>query len=258
MKALEAGLSGGVLGVAAAFGDERVLYNAETVFPTASSIKIAIVEELFQQELDLAQPILVTEEDFVGGSGVLSTLTPGLKLPLADLATLTITVSDNTASNLCLRAVGGPEAVNARLQEWGCLDTKIHRPIKFKLEESDPPHTATSTPQDFLKMLAQLGPETRALMAKVSDTAMLPRLLTVNPYAADLRAPRPPFRVVHKPGAVMGVRNDVGLIECEGKTLLLAVLTKGCPDPRWTVENEACLVVAKVAKGLAERFFGVI
>lgn len=256
MEALEAALGGGVLGVAAAFGEERVLYNAELLFPTASSIKIAIVEEVFGQGLDLAQPITVTEADFVGGSGVLATLMPGTTLTLGDLATLTITVSDNTASNLCLRAVGGPEAVNARLVEWGCQDTKIHRPIKFKLEESDPPHTATSTPHDFLRMLGHLGPETRARMAKVSDTAMLPRLLSVNPYADDLRAMRPPFRVAHKPGAVTGVRNDVGFIECEGKTLTVVILTKGCPDPRWTVENAGCLVVARAAQALAERFFG--
>ena len=107
-------------------------------------------------------------------------------------------------------------------------------------------------------MLAQLGPETRARMAKVHDTAMLPRLLSVNPYADDLRAVRPPFRVTHKPGAVLGVRNDVGFIERDGKTLAIAILTKGCPDPRWTVENAGCLVVARVAEALVERFFGAI
>lgn len=255
MTELEAGLAGGILGVAATFGEEQVLYNADVLFPTASSIKIAIVEEVFRQGLDLAQPLTVTEADWVGGSGVLTTLTPGISLSLGDLATLTITVSDNTASNLCLRAVGGPEAVNARLREWGCLDTKIHRPIKFKLDESDPPHTATSTPRDFLKILPHLGSEARLRMGKVTDTAMLPRLLSINPYATDLRTARPPFRVAHKPGAVLGVRNDVGFIESGGKTLSVAILTKGCPDPRWTVENAGCLVVAKVAQRLAEHFF---
>lgn len=251
----EASLGGGTLGLAAAFAGESVRYQAETLFPTASSIKIAIVEEVFRQGLDLAQPITVTEADFVGGSGVLASLAPGVTLPLGDLATLAITVSDNTASNLCLRAVGGPEAVNARLASWGCTQTKIHRPIKFQLEESDPPHTATGTPDDFLKILAQLGPETKARMAQVSDTAMLPRLLGVNAYATDLRVAPPPFKVAHKPGAVSGVRNDVGFIEQNGKTLTVAVFTKGCPDPRWTVENAGCLAVARAVEHLTERFF---
>ncbi|MBB6049335.1 serine hydrolase [Armatimonas rosea] len=255
LAALEASLGGGTLGLAATCAGESVLYQAETLFPTASSIKIAIVEEVFRQGLDLAQPVRVTEADFVGGSGVLASLTPGVALPLGDLATLAITVSDNTASNLCLRAVGGPEAVNARLAAWGCTQTKVHRPIKFKLEESDPPHTATGTPADFLAILAQLGPETKKRMAQVSDTAMLPRLLGVNAYARDLRLAPPPFTVAHKPGAVSGVRNDVGFIEQNGKTLTVAVFTKGCPDPRWTVENAGCLAVARAVEQLVEHFF---
>ena len=242
--------------MAAVFGEQTVLYQADTLFPTASSIKIAIVEEIFRQGLDLAQLVAVTAADFVGGSGVLATLTPGLALALGDLATLTLSVSDNTASNLCLRAVGGPDAVNARLRAWGCTQTKIHRPIKFKLEEGDPPHTATGTPADFLRILAQIGPETKKRIALVSDTAMLPRLLDVNAYASDLRLAPPPFTLAHKPGAVTGVRNDVGFITCEGKILTAAIFTKDCPDPRWTVENAGCLAVARVAQQLTEHFFG--
>ena len=243
MEDLEAELGGGVLSVAAECGGEIFLYHPDRVLPTASSIKIAIVEEVLRQRLDLAQPITVTEADYVPGSGVLATLTPGLALPLGDLATLAISISDNTASNLCLRAVGGPEAVNARLAEWGCTDTKIHRSIKFALEPGDPPHTATGTTQDFVKILSQLGPETLKRMRLVSDTAMLPRLLEG-------------YIVAHKPGAVTGVRNDVGVIERDGKKLTLAIFTQGCPDLRWSVENVGCLVVAKAVQRLTGHFFG--
>lgn len=253
---LEAGLGGGTLGLAAVCAGEMVAYQGRLVFPTASSIKVAIVEEVFRQGLDLRRPITVTEADRVGGSGVLGTLTPGLTLPLGDLATLAISVSDNTASNLCLRAVGGPEAVNARLALWGCTQTRIHRPIKFALEPGDPPHTATGTPQDFLTILANLGPETRQRMALVRDTELLPRFLSINPYATDLRVTQLPFTVAHKPGAVSGVRNDVGFIEHAGKSVAVAVFTKNCPDPRWTVENLGSVTVAKAAQRCVEHFFG--
>lgn len=243
MQDLEALLGGGVLSVAAECGGESFFHHAEHVLPTASSIKIAIVEEIFQQGFDLAQPITVTEADFVPGSGVLATLMPGIALPLGDLATLAISISDNTASNLCLRAVGGPEAVNTRLAAWGCTDTKIHRPIKFALEPGDPPHTATGTTQDFVKILSQLGPETLKRMRLVSDTAMLPRLLEG-------------YTVAHKPGAVTGVRNDVGRITKGERTLTIAIFTQGCSDVRWKVDNAGCLVVARVAERLTERFFG--
>src|SRR5262249_41689596 len=141
---------------------ETVFYNSDEVFPTASVIKIAIVSELFTQEaegrLSRQERVTVTEPEFIAGSGVLSLLTPGLTLPLADLAMLTICISDNTASNLCLRAVGGPDAVNRRMSEaWGLTATTIHRPIKFDLTPDDPPHTATGSPRDMMTLVAALA-----------------------------------------------------------------------------------------------------
>ena len=150
-------------------------------------------------------------------------------------------MSDNTASNLCLRAAGGPAALNGWLGRWGLTETRIHRPIRFQLSPDDPPHTATGTPREFLTLLECLTEPTTSRMGQVSDTAMLPRYLGVNPYAQDLRAASPPYTVRHKPGAVTGVRNDVGWVEREGRTLALALFTRGCPDPRWTVDNAGCL-----------------
>lgn len=257
--ALESELgAGGVLGVAARFAPtgETVHWRADEVFPTASCIKIAIVHEVLAQGLDLAQPVTVAPEDAVGGSGVLADLTLPLTLTLGDLATLAISVSDNTASNLCLRAAGGPDAVNARLAGWGLAAIRIHRPIRFFLGPDDPPHTATGTPAAFLEMLPRLHEGVWSRMALVHDTEMLARPLTLNPFADALGVARPAFAVRHKPGAVTGVRNDVGRIEQGGRALDIAVFTKGCPDPRWSVDNAGCLVVARVAALLVDRFFG--
>ena len=248
-------LGTGILGVAASFEGETVLYNSEIVFPTASCIKIAIVEEVFRQGLDLTAPITLLAEDFVGGSGVLSSLTPPVTLPLGDLATLTLSISDNTASNACLRTVGGPDAVNSRLRSFGLTQITIHRPIKFAMEPGDPPHTATGTPAEFLALLAQLSEGTKQKMALCTDEAMLPRFLSVNPFASDLRVEEAPFAVVHKTGGTTGVRNDVGWIWRGEKTLALAVFTKDTPDLRWTPENAGCVAVGRVAELLVERFF---
>jgi beta-lactamase class A len=272
LSVVEKTLEGGTLGVAATFlptGD-TVFYNADEIFPTASVIKISIVSELFTQEAEgrllRESPVTVQREDFIAGSGVLATLTPGLTLPLADLAMLTISVSDNTASNLCLRSVGGPDAVNQRMREtWGLTATTIHRPIKFELMPDDPPHTATGSPRDMMRLVALLAKgevhsrgvsdEVLRLMANVRDNELLPRYLTVNPYADALKADRPPFVARRKTGAVSGVRNDAGLISRSDETLAVCVYTKGCPDPRWTAANQGSEAVAQVGQILTGRFF---
>lgn len=276
LRAVEADLGGGTLGVAAAHQGETVLYNADVTFPTASVIKAAIVAELHLQveegRLSPDAPVTVEAADVVAGSGVLCRLTPGLSLPLRDLALLAIMVSDNTASNLCLRAVGGPEAVNRRMhQEWGMPDTTIHRPIRFALGPDDPPHTATGTPRDmmhFMDGLAQgtLLPEPArdavlGLLETTTDASMLPRYLGVNPYAPELRADAPPVTVLHKTGAVSGVRNDAGILRRGGSggsanDIAVCVYTKGVADDRWTPANAGSEAVARVARLLRDHFWG--
>lgn len=267
----------GVIGVALTFlpTGESVFVNADAVFPTASVIKVAIIGDLFTQaaegRLSLEAPVTVTDEAMVAGSGVLALLTPGLTLPLRDAAMLTIAVSDNTASNLCLAAVGGPSVVNDRMRgAWGMTATTIHRPIQFFLGPDDPPHTATGTPRDLLRLLTllargkvhspEVSEQTLRLMAEVRDTEMLPRYLETNPYAEELSAVRPPFVVRHKTGATTGVRNDAGLItraslDGPGETLAICVYTKNVRDTRWTAANEGSEAAAQVGRLACKHFF---
>ncbi len=260
-----------VLGVAATFlpTGESVAVDADTVFPTASVVKVAIVAELLAQteegRIDLAETVTVTGDALVAGSGALAQLTPGLRLPLRDLAFLTLSISDNTASNLCLAAVGGSDAVNARMRSWGMSETVIHRPIRFKLGPNDPPHTATGTPADFARLLSLAARGalhspvvSRALldlMAHCASDELLPRYLEVNPCASDLSVDAPPFAIRHKTGAVTGVRNDAGVIYKGADALVVAAFTKGVTDTRWTAANRGCETVARVGEALCAHFF---
>lgn len=263
----------GVMGVAATFlpTDKSVFVNADEVFPTASVIKLAIVSELFAQaeagKIDPRTLVTVQPDDAAAGSGILGTLTLPLSLPLADLAMLTISVSDNSASNLCLRAVGGKGVVNARMKEWGMAQTVIHRPIKFNLTESDPPHTATGTPADMLKLLVlfhrgqmhnQMASDAvLRLMEQCGDADLLPRYLDVNPHAQALSLAPPGFVVKHKTGAVSGVRNDAALITRGDQTLAVCVFSKGSGDTIWTPANRGSEAVAQMGKLLTAHFFTV-
>jgi hypothetical protein len=82
-------------------------------------------------------------------------------------------------------------------------------------------------------------------MALCGDAAMLPRFLN------------PEFAVVHKTGGVDGVRNDVGYISYNDRTLTIAIFTKNTPDIRWLPENIGCLAVGRAARLLCEHFLGV-
>ena len=96
----------GVAGVAARDFDtgEEILFNAETIFPTASSFKTVLLYELFRQVdqgiIDPAARITFEDRQRVPGSGVLQDFDAGATQTIKDIATLMIVVSDNAGTDI--------------------------------------------------------------------------------------------------------------------------------------------------------------
>jgi len=147
-----AGEIDGVLGVYAR--DLRsgieVAHNADTVFPTASVMKIPIIYELYRQveagKVELGRRLVLGEADMVPGSGVLQDLDLGLNPTIKDLATLMITVSDNAATDLVLAQIG-LDALAETLHKLGLTRTTIPMTVRgllystVGLDATNPEHT---------------------------------------------------------------------------------------------------------------------
>src|SRR5262245_47735533 len=122
----------GQMGVAAIDlrSGEVVAVNADARFPTASTIKTAVMVEAWHQiaegriALDTVVPL--KDADKVGGSGVLRGLHDGLPLTVADLIHLMIVLSDNTATNMLIGRIGTAR-VNQRMEAYGRRDTTLFR-----------------------------------------------------------------------------------------------------------------------------------
>ena len=109
--------------------DEIVGFDRDRVCDTASAAKtFALVHysrPVDAGACDPGQRLTMTLDDRVLGSGVLRYLTPGIAPTLDDLAFLMIIVSDNVATDMLVRAVGGPGVVNETMAELG-LPTAAH------------------------------------------------------------------------------------------------------------------------------------
>ena len=88
-------------------------------------ILLTYAEQINQGTLDPASRITLQEEDHVPGSGILRFEIPGNQVSLSFLAYLMMSISDNMATNILLREVGGPKAIDAFLKRIGIQDTKI-------------------------------------------------------------------------------------------------------------------------------------
>jgi len=245
---------------------EPILYYADDVFPTASIIKLVVLAEYMAQvaagQLEPNQRITLKAEDQVGGSGVLKDLQPGLQLTLQDIATLSITISDNTAANLLIKQIGGLIPVNARLQALGMHNTTMGRSFIF-----DSTADNTGTPTDFLTLLLNvakghlvnptISQQILEIMGHQQYLDYIPRYLPFHPFAAEYNLPQT-ITIANKVGMLRGVVNDAAVIGTPDFTYGLVIFTRDCQDMRSDPDNEAALLVARLSKQIYDYFLSAI
>ena len=151
----------GVLGVAILdLGSGRkFLLHADEVFPQASSIKVAVLAELYRQaqtgKLKLADLYTVQASDLVADSDIMGGLTPGItRITLRDLATMMVAVSDNSATNVLIDRVG-MENVNALMDSLGFTHTRLRRKM-MDLKAAGEGRENTSTPAEMMALLEDI------------------------------------------------------------------------------------------------------
>src|SRR5581483_6763801 len=114
---------------------EEVALDADRQMETMSTIKIPLMIEAFEQikagRFKLTDKYTLARDDIRPGTGIIQRLDPGAVLTVKDLLTLMIIVSDNTATDVLYRMVGGPAAVTRRMQALGL---KITHPVNTGAE----------------------------------------------------------------------------------------------------------------------------
>lgn len=238
--------------------------DADLPVQTASTIKLPILVEAFAQvkagKRSLEDKIMLRAEDKVIGSGILQFLHPGLQLTLGDALWLMVIESDNTATNLVLDQVTIP-AVNARIQSMGLRNTYLYKKV-FKPAEGP-------MPSDQKKF--GLGKTTAREMAAVMENIercdlgdqklcrqmieilknqqyhnMIPHFL----LGADPSETESP--VADKVGALDASRSDVAIYYGKSGPIVMSIYTYENQDQSWNPENEAEMLVAHMAKTIAD------
>ena len=224
LQEISSGLDG-VIGYAVVdlTSGERFGHLEQQVFPTASTIKLAIVYELFKRAdegtVDLEQKITLDRAKAVGGSGVLFELgTPTLSV--RDYATLMVMLSDNTATNVLIDRLG-MDRITARMQGLGLAGTKLRRHM-IDLAAARRGDENVSTPAELARLLEILD-QGQGLSAAGRDQAIA--LLEKPKESALLRGLPPGVTAANKPGELEGVRVDAGLVFAKNRPYILAVMT---------------------------------
>ncbi len=262
LESLAAGFSGtiGVWGRSLQTGEVIQAGAHDESFPSASTIKLAIFYEMMRQagegRLDLDEMRELQEVEKVPGCGVLRDLTPGIRLPLRDLATLMMTISDNTASNMCIDAVG-LESVNPAMDALGLTGLRL----RFKFFRALPGHPVNSAVPSQLGQLMDLIVRREVLTPAACDEMLSVMKRVQSPYAARYlpgaaqydRLPEGPT-IAAKFGSVTGCRHEVGAVWKGGRGFVYSVMTKDCKDERRVEDNEGVLAVGRAVEILYRHF----
>jgi beta-lactamase class A len=230
----------GVMGVAIAdlTDDRAILKNADRVFPTASSIKIAILLELYHQDQEartgvpgkakLDDVYTFDPKDLVEDSQIMAGLTPGVtRVTNRDLAQFMIAVSDNAAANILIDRVGR-ENVNLMLRSLGLAKTTLRRKM-MDVAAARRGEENISTPQEIVRLLEAVY-RGKALNKELT-AAFIQQLSTWKESYIPRELPAG-IQIANKPGNLKGVRTDSGILFVKNRPFAMSVMTAYDCDER--------------------------
>jgi beta-lactamase class A len=208
-------------------------HNAGLSFPTASTIKLAIMLTAFNREAaapgTLAERIVTRRANLIGGSDFMAAQPDGAKLSVLELIHPMITLSDNTASNALIDHFG-VAAINATAHAAGMTHTHLQR--KF-LDYSAIVHHQDnrSTPADMAHLLFQFERGAREGVPTVASPTACRAMVEIMLGQTDKEGIPdgvPGVPVANKTGAIDYTRNDVAIVDPFGNSpFVLAVMTEG-------------------------------
>ena len=225
---------------------EEILLNADRTYQLASVFKIPVLVTAMQAvdagHLNLDTRIELKDAHKTMPSGILAFLREGLQPTIEDLLMLMIIVSDNTATDMVLDLIGGPQAVNASLRKLGFSEDEINITMSVHDLFEDVFYTSECllTGPEIAARLKETGVNLEGEVYRAGSTAnvatpramnrlneMIFRGQAASREACDkmldimlhqtlnTRLPSQLSReipVAHKTGTFIGVRNDSGII----------------------------------------------
>lgn len=225
-------LNGNVLKI-----NEKEKYNA------ASCIKIFILIELFNQlcngTIDRNVELTYEDKHYVNGSGVMRYLSKGIKLPILDIATLMMIISDNVATNMLIDFLG-IDKVNKAIEKVGCKDTKLYS--KFKSVENEV--FSETTAYDYYLVWKKLNNYelfNKNITQEIIDIIKNQKYHEMIGDGIDeiYKKGKNAFikYIVTKSGKYQSVRNDGGIVSTKYGNYILTIFIKDFKDEEYLNEE---------------------
>lgn len=226
-----------------------VSINADSVFPTASMVKIPILlgitDKINIGELNYHQPVVYNDSLLYEGVDILGSFKNGEKIELSKLIMLMMTMSDNTASLWLQSLAGGGLRINEMLDSIGFKNTRINSRTKGREENRTMYGWGQTSPHEMASLMEKIY--NKEIMNEGASERML-RSLKRNYWDSESLSQIPPtVNVFSKNGAVNRSRSEVVLVNSPHGDYVFCVITKNQEDQSWERNNEAWELIRKIS-----------
>lgn len=197
--------------------------NGTETFAAASMIKVPLLIAFFQDvdagKIRLDEMMTMQQNDVATGSGDMQFLPVGSQFTALETATNMIVTSDNSATNMILRRLGGIEAVNQRFKEWG-LEQTVIRNVLPDLEG-----TNTTSAKELAAIMSLLSQgELMSMKSRDRAIAIMQETVTDTLLPTSLGAGA---TIAHKTGDIGSLVGDTGLIDMpSGRRYAITAMVK--------------------------------
>lgn len=235
---------------------KTVAINADTIFPTASMVKIPILvatmNEINKGNLSYRQELRYRDSLLYAGVDILGSFKDSQQIELSKVMMLMLTMSDNTASLWLQKLVGGGAVINALMDSLGFQHTRVNSRTPGREGARKIYGWGQTTPREMAGLVE--GIVHRKLLDPSSSEQML-RLLSRNYWdeVALSQIPAGVF-VASKNGAVDESRSEVFFVNAKGAPYICCITTKNNKDESWEKNNEAWELTRKLSKLLWDHF----
>lgn len=228
---------------------EIVAINADTIFPTASIVKVPILAGVFQKisngELQLNKGYQYSVNRAYGGSGLMQFYKDSAQTDLSTMISLMLTYSDNVTSIWLQELAGGGAEINVLMDKLGLDNTKVNSKTVGREDNWKKYGWGQTTPKEMATLFALIR-EGKVIDARHSDKMY--RYLK-NQFYNERSLSKIPAHIntISKTGSVNQARGEVVLINAPHGDIVFCILTKNNKDQSWTDSNEAEELTRKIA-----------
>ena len=229
--------------------------NADTIFPTASMVKVPIMCGVFNKiekaELTYNQDLIYRDSLLYAGEDILGSFKDGEKIKLSKVQMLSITTSDNTASLWLQKLVGG-ENINNWLTANGFEHTRVNSRTAGRQDNWKVYGWGQTTPREMALLVMKIR-NGNAISPAASERMY--RNMTRIYWDGEALSQIPPYiQAASKQGAVNQARSEVVLVNAPHGDYVFCITTKNQKDESWTPDNEGYRMIRNLSKLLWNYF----